>query len=225
MSLKAFWVGNATGHTEREGMAGWTRGHGTKQLFLCPGTVTQHWHPKPRQGRAGARWHQGQPSQGLCWDMERTMPPSPLVHRSFHLCSDTKDSLLLERYSSFLAPTQILHSGILEPLRSLKAVLFPCYHTKPSQNRALLFTGLPQPCQGGIAECDLYFKHAEDALTALIQLPCRSTMPTCKHRHPPISQALDTGASLHGDKPGLPHTHKHDFLESHSQVTINTRVS
>lgn len=61
---------------------------------------------------------------------------------------------------------------------------------------ALLFTGLPQPCQEGIAECDPYFTHAEDALTALIQLQRVSTVPTCEHLHPPISRVLDTGRQL-----------------------------
>lgn len=193
MSLEAFWVGNANGHAEREGLAGGTWGHGTS--FSC--SQEQHRHSKPRcWGEQGQGGHQGQPSQGLWWTWEGTTLPSPPAHRSFHLSSDMKETLLLERHSSFPAPTRIVRSGILEPLRSLKAVLFPCYNTKPSQNRALLFTGLPQPRQEGIAGCDPYFKHAEDALTAPIQLQCMSTVPTCKHLHPPISRVLDTGRQL-----------------------------
>lgn len=68
------------------------------------------------------------------------------------------------------------------------------------------------------------FQTRRRCLTAPIQLQCMSTVPTCKHLHPPISAA----ASSQGDKPGRPHTllqHKHAFLESHSQVTINPKVS
>lgn len=173
----------------------WRAGHeDTAPAFPAAGNSTDTPNPGAGESRGKAGIGDSHP-RGCGGTWEGTTLPSPPAHRSFHLSSDTKENLLLERHSSFLPPTQIAHSGILEPLRSLKAVLFPCYHTKPSQSGALLFTGLPQPCQEGIAKCDPYFKHA-DVLTALIQLQCMSPVPTCKHLHPPISQVLDTGRQL-----------------------------
>lgn len=157
--------------------------------FPVPRNSTDIPHPGAGEGRGKVGTRDSLP-RGCGGTREGTTLPSPPTQRSFHLSSNTKENLLLERHGSLLAPIQILHSGVLEPLRSPKAVLFPCYHTKPSQNRALLFTALPQPCEEGITECDPYFKHAEDALTALIQLPCMSTVPAHKHLHPPISRVL-----------------------------------
>lgn len=216
MSLEALRVGNATGHAEQEGMAGWTW-HG----FPC--TQEQHRHTNPGTGEGRGKVGIRDSHRGCGGTREG---PSPPAHTSFHLCSDTKENLFLERHSSFLALTQILHSGLLEPPRSLNSVLFPYYHTKPSWN-ALLFTGLLQPCQEGITECDPHFRNTEDALTAQIQLPRMSTVPICRHLHPPISRVLDTGRQLWQARPAT-YTllqQKHAFLESHSQVTTNPGAS
>lgn len=192
-------VGNATGHAERED---------TAPAFPAPRNSTDTPNPGAGESRGKVGIRDSHP-RGCGGTWEGTTLPSPPLHGSFHLSSDTKENLLLERHSSFLAPTQIVYSGILEPLRSLKAVLFPFYHTKPSQNRALLFTGFPQPCQEVTAECDPYFKHAEDALTALIQLP---THEHRAHMQAPTSNYFtgaghrSAAASSQGDKPGLPHT-------------------
>lgn len=208
-------------------LATWAGHEDKAQAFPAPRNSTDTPNPSAGEGRGKVGTRDSLP-RGCGGTQEGTILPSPPTQKSFHLSSDTKENLLLERHGSFLAPTQILLSGILEPLRPLKAVLFPCYHTKPSQNGALLFTVLPQPCQEGITECDPYFIHAEDALTALIQLPCMSTVPTRKRLHPPLSAVLDTAAGSRWRVRTATHMflqQKHAFLESHSQVTINPKVS
>lgn len=175
----------------------WRAGHeDMAPAFPAPRKSTDTPNPGVGEGRGKVGIRDSHP-RGCGGTWEGATLPSPPAHTSFHLSSDTKENLLLDSHGSFLAPIQILHNGVLEPLRFLNSVLLPYYHTKPPRNRALLFTGLPQPHQEGITECDpSHSEYAEDALTAVIQLPRMSTVPTCKHLHPPISRALDTGWQL-----------------------------
>lgn len=175
----------------------WQAGHeDMAPAFPAPRKSTDTPNPGLGEGRGKVGIRDSHP-RGCGGTWEGATLPSLPAYTSFHLSSDTKENLLLESHGSFLAPIQILHNGVLEPLRSLNSVLLPYYHTKPSQNRALLFTGLPQPHQEGITECDpSHSEYAEDALTAVIQLPRMSTVPTRKHLHPPISRVPDTGRQL-----------------------------
>lgn len=82
---------------------------------LHPGKARSH--PKPnRWGGWGEAGVGGEPCRGCGRRGEgaSTAFPSLHAHTSFHLSSDTKENLLPERNGSVLAPTQILHNGILE---------------------------------------------------------------------------------------------------------------